>query len=68
MFVALLIGLGDPAAKKSGVSEQLHRVRRFYGRCWRGDTIIVDSRLRDLETVRGRLWTVRRIGRSSWPR
>lgn len=51
VFVALMIGLGDPAAKKSGVSDQLHRARRFYAPLMGGRYDHVDARMRDLETL-----------------
>ncbi|MFV0442966.1 MAG: ATP-dependent helicase, partial [Planctomycetaceae bacterium] len=51
VFVALMIGLGDPAAKKQAIPDQLHRVRRFYAPLMEGRYDHVDSRLRDLETL-----------------
>jgi DNA helicase-2/ATP-dependent DNA helicase PcrA len=51
VFVALMIGLGDPAAKKQKVPDQLHRVRRFYAPLMDGRYDNLDSRLRDLETL-----------------
>jgi DNA helicase-2/ATP-dependent DNA helicase PcrA len=51
VFVALMIGLGAPEARKQRVPEQLHRVRRFYAPLMERKYDHSDSRLRDIEQL-----------------
>ncbi len=51
VFVALMIGLGSPAARKQPVPEQLHRVRRFYAPLLERKYDDSSNRLRDLEQL-----------------
>ena len=51
VFVALMIGLSGPKARKSAVPEQLYRVRRFYGPLLEQRYDGADARLRDIEQL-----------------
>jgi len=51
LFVALMISLGDPGARKHAVPDQLHRVRRFYAPLLERKYDHSDSRLRDVEQL-----------------
>lgn len=51
VFVALMIGLADPAARRHAVPDQLHRVRSFYAPLMERTYDHSDSRLRDLEQL-----------------
>jgi DNA helicase-2/ATP-dependent DNA helicase PcrA len=51
VFVALMIGLSIPEARKHAVPDQLHRVRRFYAPLMERKYDHSDSRLRDIEQL-----------------
>ncbi len=51
VFVALMIGLTAPAARRHAVPDQLHRVRRFYAPLMERKYDHSESRLRDLEQL-----------------
>lgn len=51
LFVALMIGLGEPAARRHAISDQLHRVRRFYAPLLEQKYDDSHNRLRDIEQL-----------------
>ena len=51
LFVALMIGLAEPAARRHAVPDQLHRVRRFYGPLLEQKYDDSHNRLRDIEQL-----------------